>query len=296
MLAVGCARGGSSGAAQEPSTASGAGTTGTSARPPGRGRPGGGDPTNVLLRAAYDLPPNSAQKAKLDGLHAQLETNEAETGRPFNDLKTDLIAGIRAGTLDMQKIKNDESAIERAMQAHISQEAEVLNGIHATLDSSQRKTVADAAHARLAAQTGAPMRGGPMGGPPGDSTSAQERANRRLEHMTRELGLDAEQQKQVAALLAKTDDHPMMADRKAQQEDRKRRMDALLTAFQQDSFDAKKLGSPMTGKALRDGIEQHLTFVSQLLPILKADQREKLAANMDKPWMGRGHDDDDEAH
>jgi hypothetical protein len=42
-----------------------------------------------------------------------------------------------------------------------------------------------------------------------------------------------------------------------------------------------------------------VTFISQLLPILKPDQREKLASSMDKPWMGRGHghdDDDDKMH
>jgi Spy/CpxP family protein refolding chaperone len=246
----------------------------------------------VLLRAAYDLPPSTAQKAKLDSLHAQLETNEAETGHPFQELKTDLVAGIRAGTLDMAKIKNDESAIERAMQAHIAKEADVLNGIHAALEPSQRKTVADAARTRLAAHTG-----GPMGHPGGDSTSAQERTNRRLEHMTHDLGLDAEQQKQVGAILAKVDD-PMMSA-KTQQDDRQKRMDTLLAAFQQDSFDARKLGAPMAGKAMHDGIEQHVTFISQLLPILKPDQREKLASSMDKPWMGRGHghdDDDDKMH
>ena len=61
-----------------------------------------------------------------------------------------------------------------------------------------------------------------------------------------------------------------------------------------NSSPAKVRVAPMAANALHDAIEQQVAFISQLLPILKADQREKLALSMDKPWMGRGHDDDDD--
>ncbi len=75
---------------------------------------------------------------------------------------------------------------------------------------------------------------------------------------------------------------------------RQNRMDALLTAFQEDSFDAKTLAKPMQGKTPHDFVHQQVTFVSQLLPILKGDQREKLAMSMDKPWMGQRHRGDND--
>ena len=76
---------------------------------------------------------------------------------------------------------------------------------------------------------------------------------------------------------------------KTQWDERQNRMDALLTAFQEGSFDAKTLAKPMQGKAPNDFVHQQVMFVSQLLPILKGDQREKLAMSMDKPWMGQRH-------
>src|SRR5713101_2634517 len=257
----------------------------SSAPPRDKSGPGGDDPTNMLMRAAYDLSLSDAQKSTLDRLHAQLESNEAQTGGPFKDLKADLVAGIRIGTIDAAKLKRDEAAIDKAMQAHIATEADVLNGLHAALNPLQRKAVVDDGRAKQTAHAGGPMRGGQMAAHGADSKSAQDWTKRRLERITSDLGLDAAQQKQVAAMFAKEDGHSTTPGIKAPSDERQKRMDALLTAFQKDSFDANKLVTPMGGKRPHHFASQEVAFVSQLLLILKADQRENLAMSIDKPWM-----------
>jgi hypothetical protein len=269
-----------------------AGAVATAARSHDKGGPGGGAPTNVLLRAAYDLPLSDAQKSTLDALGEQLQSNEAETATPFSDVKADLVAGIKAGAIDAAKMTSDEAAVDKAMQVHTTKEAEVINGLHASLDPSQRRAVVDAVRARQAARAARPIGGGPMAADSSDPRSAQDGSKRRLDRMTNDLGLDAAQQRQAAAILAKGVDHPTHPGMKTQSDERQNRMDALLTAFQEDSFDAKTLARPMQGKTPHDFVHQQVVLVSQLLPILKADQREKLVMSMDQPWMGQRHGGD----
>jgi len=80
-------------------------------------------------------------------------------------------------------------------------------------------------------------------------------------------------------------------------EEMKKRSDALYAAFEGDGFDAKKLelGPPMS-KKMSDATDRHVQVLSQLIAILKPEQRDKLAARMDRPGPGRvGYPVDDES-
>ena len=69
----------------------------------------------------------------------------------------------------------------------------------------------------------------------------------------------------------------------AKKADMKKRMDTLLTAFEADAFDAKKMDMAiMPGKKPHEMLDKHVQFFTQLLPLLKPEQREKLAASMDR--------------
>ena len=60
-----------------------------------------------------------------------------------------------------------------------------------------------------------------------------------------------------------------------------------LAAFEKDGFDAKKLDLSMApGKKAHDMIDQHVQFFSGLLGIVKPEQRDKLAATMERPGAG----------
>jgi len=102
----------------------------------------GADPTNALLQATTELKLTDAQKSTIHALEEQLESNEKDTGAAFEALRADLAAQVRAGTMDKAKVQADESAALSALQAHIAKEADTLNGLHAALDSSQRKAAA----------------------------------------------------------------------------------------------------------------------------------------------------------
>jgi hypothetical protein len=112
----------------------------------------------------------------------------------------------------------------------------------------------------------------------------------KLTRMTTDLGLDAGQQKQVAALLAKQPSPAAMRD------DMKKVLSAVLAAFQAGTFDATTALQP-TLKGPHDALDQQIAFTTQLLPVLHADQREKLATSTTRP-AGRGEtwSDEDDGH
>ena len=73
-------------------------------------------------------------------------------------------------------------------------------------------------------------------------------------------------------LLAKTAAPVMKA---ADKDAMKKRNDAVLSDFEKDSFDATKF--ELGGMNARKGMEQMIEYLNGLLPILKPEQREKLA-------------------
>ena len=117
--------------------------------------------------------------------------------------------------------------------------------------------------------------------------SKEDAVRRMSERMTRELGLDSTQQQRLSNLLAER-----AASREAQESDRWRRTSMVLDTFPGDIFQASTV---VTGGAIapltmvRAGIDRHVTFLSRLLPILREDQRSRLAASMENHQLG---DDD----
>jgi Spy/CpxP family protein refolding chaperone len=243
------------------------------------------DPANALLRAADGLELTGAQKATVHSLEEQLEANERDTRAAFMAFRSDLAAQVRSGTIDQTKLQADEGTASTAVQTHVAREADTMNGLHAALDPSQRKAAVEAVRA------GQPGRTEMQRGTGTGASAAEEMGKKRLERMTRELGLDTAQQHQVAALIAAQptpQGHPM--------EERRRRMDALLTAFEADTFDARTAAPapPMSpAEMVREGTDRQVAFLSQLMPILRPDQREKLATAMESRGMP-GHDDGDD--
>jgi hypothetical protein len=241
----------------------------------------------MVLHAARDLDLTDAEKAKLDAIEGPLQSGDPSRSA-LKDLQADVVAGIRAGALDMTKIQPDYAAIDKAMQARQAKEADALNALHAALDPTKRATLVAALRAKQAerdAQRAAHD--------DGDAGSAADWAKRRLERVTRQLALDDGQQKSVAALIAKGD-AMTPATMRAKRDDAKKHIDALFTAFAADPFDATKLDlSLVSGKTPHDGVEKDTTFVSQLLPILTQDQRMKLASQRDR-MGGRRHAEGDE--
>lgn len=245
----------------------------------------------MLLHSAEDLTLNDTQKATVEKLGASL--HGVGPRKEIKELHESQIAGVKAGKIDTAKLTATYDAIDKAVAERHDKEIEALNGLHAALEPAQRKALVAAVRAKQAEREARMAEREKKGG-------EADWSKRHVEHLTKELDLDAAQQKSVAALLEK-DDHPTAATMTAHREEAKKRMDALLTAFEGDTFDAKKLELAGPGKKLRDRLEHHLQFLSQLVPVLKPEQREKLAAAMQKhsavknEW-GAQHDDDHAYH
>jgi len=234
--------------------------------------------SGMLFRAARDLELREGQKVAVDDIQKSLHGGEdaGPPGQEFKEMHALIAAGIRAGKLDTEKLTAMQTELDKSMQARREKETSALQRLHAALDSAQRKTLVASVRTKQAereAKFGA--RVSDAGPPKGD-----EFKKRRMEKLTKELDLDADQQKKVDALMAK----PAAKGPGAEdgRETYKKRMEAVLTAFEADTFDAKKLEDGAPARKMSEGMSEHLQFLNGLLPILKPEQREKMAANMEK--------------
>jgi Spy/CpxP family protein refolding chaperone len=233
-----------------------------------------GGPTGVMLHAARNLNLTEVQKATVDKL--QHEGTDDAPRVDLNEYQAVLIAGVRAGKIETEKLKPLRAAMDKAIEGRKEKDAEALNGLHAVLEPEQRKTLAATVRARQAERDGRMEASKPDAGKPAE----QGAARRRAEQITRDLELDAAQQKKVDALIAQDKQDPEQS-MEAMREEMKKGMDALLSAFEAATFDAKKLDTTATPfhRMMQDS-DKHVEFLAQLLPLLKPEQREKLATRM----------------
>ena len=267
-----------------PPAASAAQTASAAEAPRPMMKPHQGGPVATLLAAAHDQSLKDDQKAALAKIDESLKPDQSGPPKEMKDARDTVVAGVRAGKLDTARIDAMHAAAAKAMQARQDRDADALTSLYKTLDAGQRKSVVAAARARDAARDERMMKHKAEGVADKDG----DRAKRKLERMTKELELDAAQQKTVEGLLAKNDPKP---DMDAMHAEWKKKTEALYTAFESDSFDAKKLDLSMGGKRMREGMQQHVQLLGQLLPILRPEQREKLAVSMEKAHRGHeGHE------
>ncbi|MDB4937812.1 MAG: hypothetical protein JWP87_4784 [Labilithrix sp.] len=244
-----------------------------------------GGPAAMLFQAARALDLKDEQKTKIDAAEKTAHTGADEASREAmktaaKELHTDLVAGIKAGKIDSAKLAPRYAAVEKvAADAH-AKEAEALGALHAALDSTQRKAVTANVRAKQAAREAKMAEHGARDGGAGAGDAGSfSPARRSIERLTRGLELDADQQKKVDALTAKEDTNKAGRPDPAEM---KKHMDALLVAFEKDAFDAKKVDGFDNAKMARAPMEQETKLLAQLVPILKPEQRENLAAKMEK--------------
>ncbi len=227
----------------------------------------------LFFRAALDGDLADDEKATLDKLEEPLR-NDPGPHHESAAFHGDLVASTKAGRIDAAKLQTDEAALNKAYASREDDQATALRGLHDALSPERRKAVVDAIRAMQAAHDRPPASLSAAG--------ATEAVVRRVDRMKTQLGLDADQQQQVSALLLR--DQPSPAAIQARFEANKKQMDALLTAFEKDAFDAKKVDlAPFPGRKPSDGMERQAKYIGQLLPILRPEQRERLATMMDHP-------------
>lgn len=237
-------------------------------------------PSVMLFQAARALDLKDDQKTKVEAAEKDAHAATDEAARDAmkaasKDLHAELIAGIKAGKIDTAKLEPKYAAIEKLTAAGHAKEVLALTALHDALDATQRKAVTASVRAKQAAREAKMAhRGGHDGGAP-DGGGASFQTKRMIGGLTRGLELDAEQEKKVDAIVAKDD-----GKGRPDPAEMKKHVEALLTAFEADKIDPKKL--ELDAKKARGPMEAETKLLTQLLPILKPEQREKLAARMEK--------------
>jgi Spy/CpxP family protein refolding chaperone len=252
-------------------TEAGAPDAGATADEPGRRGMRRGGPSTQLFQAARELTLTPEQTTKVDAAE-KLGAPASDTAAKdaAKELHAELTGGIKAGKIDTAKLEPKYAALEKVASAEHDKEVESLNALYVALDATQRKAVSAAVRAKAAkrdermAHTDA---GGPDGGKPGGGM-------RSIDRMVRGLELDADQQKKIDAITTKESPRFDPAEMK-------KRMETLLAAFEKDGFDAKKADG-FDAKRSRVALEEQTKVLGQVLPILKPEQREKLATKMEK--------------
>jgi Spy/CpxP family protein refolding chaperone len=231
-----------------------------------------------LFLATNDLALSQAQQTALAPVDVSLRTGDEAVAVATRAYRSSLQAGIKAGKLDTAKLSDTAAAVDKAVGDAKDREASALDSLHSVLDPAQRATAVATARGRqnehdqrMAAWLAA------------DGGAADWRT-KRVEELTTELSLDATQQKQVAAVMAKTHEPPASAAVKTRWDDADKRKTALYNAFEGATFEAKKLDlGPVSDKTAHETLDHLTAFVAQLLPVLHPDQRDKLAAHFDHP-------------
>jgi Spy/CpxP family protein refolding chaperone len=237
---------------------------------------------SALFHGANEIALAKDQQASVDAIEEDLRSDDGVVRAAMKAFRADLVAGVRGGKLDAAKLTSDDGAIDKAISDHQAKEAAALDALHKLLTPAERATLVGAVQSKRAERESHMM--GWLNGKESDGGNT-DWVKRRLDRLTADLALDPQQQKQAAAVLAKPSGPPNGAVLAARWEERKARVDALLTAFAADTFDAKgvDLGT-MPGKTPHEAMDRMVEFFTALVPILHPDQRDKLATSLDRPF------------
>jgi hypothetical protein len=232
------------------------------------------DPAAALLGAAGQLSLSGIQSTTVHTLKQQLHDSWQNVDAAFRAMRDHLAAQVRTGVIDPAQVQADESFAASTLAAYQAQEIFALNSLHAVLGPEQRVAIATAVRAEQ------PGRAEEQARP-----EAEEGTTARLDRLTRDLALDAAQQQRVAGLLA-----AQPARVEAYHAEYRRRVDAVLNAFPTETFDARTTaqtaGSPAA--MVHEHVQRKVAFLAELLPILRPDQRDKLASSIEAREWGHG--------
>jgi hypothetical protein len=231
------------------------------------------DAAPALLGAAERLPLSRTESATVRMLRQQLHESWQSVDAAFRVVRDHLATQVRLGVLNPAQLQADEDVAARALAAHQSQSIFALNSLHALLSPEQRVWVAAAVRTEQPGLAEAQAR-------PGGEEGMTEKLNR----LTRDLALDPAQQQQVAALVA--------AQPAAGPEHlgARQRFDAMLSSFPTVTFDARATApkTELLAAMVHEHLQHRLEFFKDLLPILRPDQRARLAATIASGDWGHG--------
>jgi small-conductance mechanosensitive channel len=221
-------------------------------------------PGGFFLNQVEKLDLRADQTQKVASIRTSLETANAPVREARAALGAEVARQVRAGTLDatrtqplIDQIKAAHAATKPAMQAAVQQ-------IHDMLDAGQRSALVAAMQSQHE-----------------QFRAARAEHGQRMARVAAELGLSDEQVSTIRASM-KAAYAERGEEMHAEHAQMKARMQALATAFQSDTFDARALdvGGHAAG-AMGHFAGMRQAFLRAAVPVLSADQREKLASKIE---------------
>jgi hypothetical protein len=221
----------------------------------------------TLLRESLDdveLRPD--QQKALQELRADVEQQLAPVREARRALSTVVADGVAAGELDDAKLDVAMSELKAALTVAVPAIQGGADRLHATLDSSQRRTLVLGMRRRgLALREMVNDLGGP-----------RTLMHARMGRLADELGVSAEQRKMIRSNVETKLGDPR--DRQEKLDAHRRRMREIARAFVGENFDARKLGMARELPRLAtQTAEKRLQFVETAVSELTPAQRQKLA-------------------
>jgi len=239
----------------------------------------------LFFRAARATGLNGSAEATIVSLEGQLEKAYELPNTAARAFQSDLAFSIRGRSMNTAKLVADEDRFARSLTALTETQGDVFRVLHDVLSDEQRGSVASSIRASMSRseQATGQFRQQRSGEQKPDTAA---KLARRLQQMKAQLTLDAEQEKQVALLLAgmKLLNPPSQAA--LRDEAAKAQMHDLLAAFESPVFDSTKVNLAPIADDPVGGLEQQVRLIAGIVPLLKQDQVRLLADAVAPPQSG----------
>ncbi|HRG98419.1 MAG TPA: hypothetical protein PLR99_19340 [Polyangiaceae bacterium] len=218
---------------------------------------------SLLFAAARALEMKDDQKDKLDAV-AKPFLGLPDPKEGARAVQAELAREVKAGKMEPAKLDPLLASLEKGTKQRRDLEQSGLDALYAALDPGQRKAIVAAIRPRIA------VHDAEKAPPPDPGADA-----RVVERLAKTLALDDAQRKQAEAFFPKGMQEKAAADR----DERRKQLEALLTAFEKPTFSARRLPAP-DAKRLRVPFQEQVKLLGQLVPILRPEQHARLAETM----------------
>jgi Spy/CpxP family protein refolding chaperone len=248
-----------------------------------------GGPGAFLLREAASLDLRPEQKQALSAVRARVDAAVASERDAHARLDAEIAKQVRAGAIDRGRLQPLVGALDAAAAERMQTSQKAVGELHDLLDASQRKALMQAMSEKKGkhgpggrrhegkkegAREG--MKHGPRGG--------MKRGP--LEGMARDLNLTEEQKASIRAKMAAGAEKG--DERRHGPPPGREHMEAFRAAFEADRFDPSAFGPGGRGAPPPRMGGRMVDVLEAAVPVLDADQREKLARRMEEgPRAGR---------
>jgi Spy/CpxP family protein refolding chaperone len=226
-----------------------------------------GGVTRFIAMSLDTLGTDDAKRPQIEQLQRDLHTQMAPAREAEERLQLALADGVAAGTVDAVKVDAAIANLTTAADAAQSTSLDTLNKLHAILSPVERAALVDKVQAHWEVWRQVNHEEEPGG---------RERGGR-LAELTQEVSLTPDQVTRISAAL-----HTALAGLSGKFDPKRgeAHVQAFATAFAADSFDAKSIKSNANGHLASRGATRMALFYETVAPLLTAEQRTKLAAEL----------------